>query len=58
VGLHAVEGLIWLEKNYFSSRADAQKYSHLRALLKITETDPNLLALSPHMMIAGKKASL
>ncbi len=58
VGLHAVEGLIWLEKNYFSSRADAQKYSHLLALLKITETDPNLLALSPHMMISGKKASL
>ena len=55
LGLHAVEGIIWLEKNYFTIRANEEKFNHLRAILKITETDPNLLAFSPHMMIAGKK---
>jgi hypothetical protein len=54
LGLHAVEGIIWLEKNYFTSRAREDKFNNLRAILKLTETDPNLLAFSPHIMIAAQ----
>jgi len=57
IGLHAVEGMIWLEKNYFTSRASEHKFNHLRSILKITDCDPNLLAFSPHMMIAGRKVT-
>jgi ubiquinone/menaquinone biosynthesis C-methylase UbiE len=51
----AVEGMIWLDKNYFETRGDEQKKAAMMELLKLTESDPELLALSPHMMIAGRK---
>ncbi len=51
----AVEGSIWLDKNYFESRADARKKERVLELLKMTENNKDLLALSPHMMIAGEK---
>ncbi len=51
----AVEGMIWLDKNYFESRADPQKWELLTELLKLTENNKSLLSLSPHMMIAAKK---
>jgi len=52
---YAVEGLIWLDKNYFESRADELKKKKMMELVKITENDTNLLSFSPHMMIAAKK---
>lgn len=54
----AVEGSIWLDKNYFESRANPQKKERVLELLKLTENNKDLLALSPHMMIAGKKILL
>ena len=53
--LFAVEGIIWLDKNYFSSRGDSKSYNNLLKITEITETDTNLISLSPHMMIAGCK---
>ena len=55
INIYAVEGVVWLDKKYFESRADAKKKQSLMDLLTITESDPALLALSPHMMIAVKK---
>jgi len=52
---YAVEGMVWMDKNYFESRGDDKKKAALMELLKVTENDTSLLALSPHMMIAGKK---
>lgn len=51
----AVEGFIWLDKNYFESRADLKKKERLMELLYLTEKKKSLLALSPHIMIAAKK---
>ena len=51
----AVEGLIWLDKNYFESRSDPQKKAAMMELMIITEKDQALLSLSPHMMIVGRK---
>jgi ubiquinone/menaquinone biosynthesis C-methylase UbiE len=52
---YAVEGVIWMDKNYFETRSDPAKKERIMALMKMTENDPALLSLSPHMMIAGKK---
>jgi ubiquinone/menaquinone biosynthesis C-methylase UbiE len=52
---YAVEGLIWMDKNYFESRSDAAKKANMMQLMQITENDKSLLSLSPHMMIAGRK---
>lgn len=51
----AVEGMIWMDKNYFETRSDAKKKEAIMELLKLTENDQALLSLSPHMMIVGKK---
>ncbi|MFI5161725.1 MAG: class I SAM-dependent methyltransferase [Sphingobacteriales bacterium] len=55
LNIYAVEGMIWMDKNYFESRGDDKKKAALMELLKATENDEALLALSPHMMIAAKK---
>jgi 2-polyprenyl-3-methyl-5-hydroxy-6-metoxy-1,4-benzoquinol methylase len=52
---YAVEGIIWLDKNYFESRSNTEKKETMLELMKITENDQSLLSLSPHMMIAGRK---
>jgi len=52
---YAVEGMIWLDKNYFESRSDPKKKQTMMELMQITERDPALLSLSPHMMIVGRK---
>ncbi|HVV54345.1 MAG TPA: class I SAM-dependent methyltransferase [Mucilaginibacter sp.] len=52
----AVEGLIWMDKNYFESRFDPVKKARMAELMQLTENDQSLLSLSPHIMIAGKKA--
>jgi ubiquinone/menaquinone biosynthesis C-methylase UbiE len=54
-GLFAVEGVIWLDKKYFETRSDPDKKQQAMEFLRKTETDRNLLALSPHMMVAGRK---
>jgi hypothetical protein len=52
---YAVEGVVWLDKNYFETRWDAEKKAAIMQLMQITENDHALLSLSPHMMIAGRK---
>ncbi len=53
--LFAVEGMIWLDKNFFSSRGDQKKNENLLKLIRITENDINLISFSPHMMVAAIK---
>ncbi|HWW37770.1 class I SAM-dependent methyltransferase [Pedobacter sp.] len=51
----AVEGMIWLDSKYFETRSTPAKKEAIMALLKMTERDPSILSMSPHMMIAGRK---
>jgi len=51
----AVEGIIWLDKNFFANLINQSKRSNLMELVRITEDDPELLSLSPHIMIAAQK---
>jgi ubiquinone/menaquinone biosynthesis C-methylase UbiE len=53
--LFAVEGMIWLDKEYFANMLHAKKKKNLLQLLAATETDESVLAFSPHMMIVGEK---
>ncbi|MBN1118845.1 MAG: class I SAM-dependent methyltransferase [Bacteroidales bacterium] len=55
IDLFAVEGIIWLDKNYFENRANPEAKIKFEAIFKATENDRNLLALSPHIMIAARK---
>ncbi len=55
INTYAVEGMAWLDKNYFVNMTDAKKQKTLLELIKITETDRYLLSFSPHLMIALKK---
>ena len=55
INLFAVEGMIWLDNEYFANMLDKKKSKTLKALQKLTENDEYLLPFSPHMMIAGKK---
>ena len=52
----AIEGVAWLDKNYFVNISDKKKEETLFELIRMTENDPNLLSFSPHMMIAAKKS--
>lgn len=52
---YPVEGMIWMDKNYFESRSDSARKARMTELMQIIEKDKALLSLSPHMMIAGKK---
>ncbi|MBT3242313.1 MAG: class I SAM-dependent methyltransferase [Bacteroidetes bacterium] len=49
-----VEGIIWLDNKYFETRSDALRKANMMSLLRNTESDTDLLALSPHLMIAAK----
>jgi SAM-dependent methyltransferase len=51
----AVEGMIWLDSKYFEHMGKPAMKSRLLQLLALTEQDPALLALSPHMMLAARK---
>ena len=57
-GLHAVEGMAWLDAKYFESWATPEKQQRLLELIGITDTDPELLCLSPHIMLAAEIASI
>jgi ubiquinone/menaquinone biosynthesis C-methylase UbiE len=53
--LFAVEGMIWLDNDYFANMLDKKKSKTLKNLQKLTENDEYLLPFSPHMMIVAKK---
>ena len=55
VNLFAVEGMIWLDNEYFANMVDKKKSKTLKALQNLTQNDEYLLPFSPHMMIAVKK---
>ncbi len=57
LGLYAVEGMLWLDQQFFVSWADSSKRKLMLEMLKATEEDAGLLALSPHMMLAARKKS-
>lgn len=53
--MFAVEGLVWLDKDYFSNMLNPKRRNVLDDLLMATENDESLLPFSPHIMIAAKK---
>lgn len=52
---YAVEGMAWLDKDYFANMLNDKKQKTLLELVQVTENDSYLLPFSPHMMIAVKK---
>ncbi len=52
---YAVEGMAWLDKDFFSNLLNTKRKRVLSELIQITENDPYLLPFSPHMMIATRK---
>lgn len=52
---YAVEGMSWLDRDFFKNMMNEQKRNTLKELVHITENDSNLLPFSPHMMIAVQK---
>jgi len=52
---YAVEGMAWLDKDFFSNMLNCKRRKILTELIQITENDPYLLPFSPHMMIAVQK---
>jgi hypothetical protein len=52
---YAIEGMIWLDKDFFGNMMNGKKRETLKNLLRITENDRTLLPFSPHMMIATRK---
>ncbi|WP_405564906.1 class I SAM-dependent methyltransferase [Polaribacter sp. Asnod6-C07] len=55
INLFAVEGMIWLDNEYFANMLDKKKSKTLKALQHLTQNDEYLLPFSPHMMIAVEK---
>lgn len=55
IELFAVEGFIWLDGSYFETRSNPIKKEAMMALLRQTEQDTGLMALSPHVMLSGRK---
>lgn len=54
---YAVEGMAWLDKEYFANMLNHKRQKTLLELVQITENDSYLLPFSPHMMIAVQKKS-
>lgn len=52
---YAVEGMAWLDKDFFANMLNDKKRKALMELIQITENDSYLLPFSPHMMIAVQK---
>ncbi|SEA78657.1 class I SAM-dependent methyltransferase [Pedobacter hartonius] len=50
----AVEGMAWMDQQYFESWSSPAKKRRLLELLKLTEANQELLCLSPHMMLAAE----
>ncbi len=56
INTYAVEGITWIDKDYFTSMSHIKTKRTLNELLALTENNKDLMALSPHMMIAVKKS--
>lgn len=54
---YAVEGMAWLDKEYFANMLNHKRQKTLLELIQVTENDSYLLPFSPHMMIAVQKKS-
>ncbi|MGB3467566.1 MAG: class I SAM-dependent methyltransferase [Cyclobacteriaceae bacterium] len=54
---YAVEGMAWLDKEFFANMQNPDTRKTLTELIEVTENDSYLLSFSPHMMIAGQKKS-
>lgn len=52
---YAVESIAWLDKDYFMNMTIEKKRHTLNKLTELIENDSELMAFSPHMMIAAKK---
>jgi len=52
---YAVEGMAWLDKDFFANMMNCRRRKGLIELIQITENDSYLLPFSPHMMIAVQK---
>ena len=52
---YAVEGMAWLDKDFFANMLNSKRQKTLIELIQITENDSYLLPFSPHMMIAVQK---
>lgn len=52
---YAIEGMAWLDKDFFVNMNDNKKRNTLLELIQITENDCSLLPFSPHMMLALQK---
>jgi len=50
----AVEGIAWLDARFFQSWVVPEKQQCLLDLISLTDTDPELLCLSPHLMLAAE----
>lgn len=50
----AVEGMAWMDQQYFQSWSSPDKKKRLMDLIKLTEADQELLCFSPHMMLAAQ----
>lgn len=55
LNIHAVEGMAWLDRDFFVSLSNDKRKKTLLELIEVTENDPYLLPFSPHMMIAAQK---
>ncbi|MDO5970433.1 class I SAM-dependent methyltransferase [Flavivirga aquimarina] len=56
INTYAVEGITWLDKDFFTNMLNNKRKETLLKLIKITENDNALLAFSPHIMIVVKKS--
>ncbi len=55
---YAVEGMAWLDKDFFSNITNNKRKTNLLELINVTQNDSYLLAFSPHMMIAAQKKNI
>ncbi len=55
LNIHAVEGMAWLDRDYFSNMSREDRKNTLLKLVELTENDISLVSFSPHMMIASRK---
>ncbi|NVJ45841.1 MAG: class I SAM-dependent methyltransferase [Cytophagia bacterium] len=56
IDTYAIEGMAWLDKDYFASMLNCDRRRTLLELISVTENDSYLLPFSPHMMIVAQKA--
>lgn len=55
LGLHAVEGCIWLTPNLEENWEKPMRRKRLLQLARLTESEREMIGISPHFLIAGKK---